>query len=240
MTLALTPTPNEALLREVDDAVRQDDLRQFWIRYGRLLIAAVVLGLAAFAGYLIWKNYQQEQAEANSVRYAEMLAGTTASQVDQNAIAELSNARQPGYRAGALLSKAAVTAAKGDTKGAVAAYGVIIADTSLAQPFRDVALIRQTALQFDTLPPQQVIDRLHPFVAAGSPWLGTAGELSALASMKLGKNDQAGTMFAAIARDPNVPRTIQTRAVQMASLLGVDAQVAPKPGETKDNAVNAQ
>ena len=54
--MALTPAQNEALIREVDDAVREDDLHNIWSRYGRLLIVVIAMGLAVFGGYLLWQN----------------------------------------------------------------------------------------------------------------------------------------------------------------------------------------
>lgn len=56
--LAVTPQPNEAFLREVDEELRRDSAVQFWNRYGRLLIGAVVAGLVAFGGYLLWQNWR--------------------------------------------------------------------------------------------------------------------------------------------------------------------------------------
>jgi hypothetical protein len=47
----------------------------------------------------------------------------------------------------------------------------------------------------------------------------------------LGKNDLAGAMFGAIAKDEAVPETIRSRVVQLAGVLGVDA--APEKGLKK-------
>ena len=73
--MALTPTetrqekdrllPDEAFLREVDDAVRAGDLESFWKKYGRWLLAAVGIGLLAFGGCIYWQNQQQGAADAN-------------------------------------------------------------------------------------------------------------------------------------------------------------------------------
>ena len=41
--MALTPQNSEAFMREVDDAVRQDQLTTFWQRYGRILIVLLVV-----------------------------------------------------------------------------------------------------------------------------------------------------------------------------------------------------
>jgi hypothetical protein len=98
----------------------------------------------------------------------------------------------------------------------------------LPKPYRDAALIRQTALQFDQLQPQEVISRLAPLAKPGEPWFGSAGEMTALAMIKQGNNQQAGQLFAAMARDQSVPEAIRSRAVQVASSLGVDAAAAPQ------------
>lgn len=223
--MALTPQDNEAFFREVDDALRQDQLTSFWGRYGRWLIVLVVLGLLAFGGWLFWNHRSEQKAGEKGEKYSKLIdtlqAGDKA-QATKQADA-LSIAAQPGYRASGLLIKAALALESKDSKAAIAQYKAIGADETLAQPYRDLALVRQTALEFDALPPQQVIDRLKPLAADGNPWFGSAGEMVAIAYMKLRKPELAGPLFAAMAKDRQVPETIRTRAVQMAGLLGVDA-----------------
>ena len=124
-----------------------------------------------------------------------------------------------------------ITAAEGNTKKAVADYAKVAADESLPQPFRDLALIRQTTVEFDTLPPQQVIDRLKPLAKPGNAWFGSAGEMTAISYMKLGKDNLAGPIFAQIAKQEDLPQTLRARAQQMAGALGVDTvQLEAKAG----------
>ncbi|HEX7874139.1 MAG TPA: tetratricopeptide repeat protein [Sphingobium sp.] len=238
--MALTPAPNDAFIREVDDAVRQDNLASFGKRYGVLIGGLIVLGLLVFGGWLLWQNHSHGVADETGERYAKALAGAASGKVDDAAIAAIAKDSQGGYRAGALLIQAGAKSDKNDVKGAIADYKAIAADAALAQPYRDLATVRQTALEFDSLPPQTAIDRLKPLAEKGNAWFGSAGEMTAIAYMKLGKRDVAGALFAEIAKTEGVPRTIQTRAVQMASLLGVDAQIAPQPGDNKDNSADAQ
>jgi hypothetical protein len=96
-------------------------------------------------------------------------------------------------------------------------------DAKLAQPYRELATVRLTALEFDRLPPQTVIDRLRPYAVAGNPWFGSAGEMTAMAYIKMNKRQDAARIFAAMAKDQKVPESIRTRSVQMAGSLGVDA-----------------
>jgi hypothetical protein len=99
----------------------------------------------------------------------------------------------------------------------------VMDDKGLAQPYRDLAAVRLTALEFDQMPPTDVIARLKPLTVAGNPWFGSAGEMTAMALLKMGRKDEAGRLFAAIAADDTVPDTIRSRAVQIAGTLGIDA-----------------
>lgn len=222
--MALTPQSNEAFMREVDDAVRQDQLVGFWKRFGRWIAAAVVLGLVALAGWLYWQHHSGIRAgEAGEQMASVMDAVSGGGTPDAKTLEVLEDGSQPGYRATALIAKAALAARKGDTKGAAATFKEIAANDSLPQPYRDLALVRQTALEFDQLKPEDVVARLKPLAVAGDPWFGSAGEMTALAYMKMGKPTLAGPIFAAMAKDAQVPQTARSRARQMAGLLGVDA-----------------
>ncbi len=70
---------------------------------------------------------------------------------------------------------------------------------------------------------------MQPLAKAGNPWFGSAGEMTALAMIKQGKKQQAGQLFAAIAKDKTVPQSIRDRSIQIAGSLGVDASAALGP-----------
>ena len=76
-------------------------------------------------------------------------------------------------------------------------------DGDLPKPYRDVALIRQTALEFDALKPEEVIARLQPLAKPGEPWFGSAGEMTALAMIKQGKKAEAGRLLCRDRQRPN-------------------------------------
>lgn len=232
--MALTPakpidekraTSDEVFLREVDDAVRASDLTNFWTRYGRWLLLLIIAGFIAFGGYIYWVNQQQAIVDKQSEAFVEAIDKLQAGD-DKAALPsleKLASADQSGYRAMAQLVLANLDAEKGNLKKAIAAYGKVASDSSLPQPFRDLALIRQTSAEFDTLKPQAVIDRLKPLSKPGNAWFGSAGEMTAMAYIKMGKDNMAGPIFAQIARQENLPQSLRARATQMAGALGVDA-----------------
>jgi hypothetical protein len=231
--LALTPETNDALIREVDDAVRRDDVLSFWSRYGRIVAGGVGVALAAYGGWLLWISHQNANAERNSEEFAVMLKSASSGQLDKENYGKLSKDGTSGYRSEAELVKAALAAGKSDVKAAIAAYDTLRADSGAPGPVRDLALIRRTALDFDNLKPQQVIDALKDLAVPGNPWFGSAGEMTAMSYLRMGKKREAGEMFASMNRDTTVMASVRLRAGQMAGMLGVspDALKTIETGE---------
>ena len=226
--MALTPQNNEAFIREVDEELRREQMSNIGKRYGLWIIVAVLVALAAFGGWTWWNHHQNTLAGEQGEQLATALDDIQQGRVAQatEIVGKLTSSDKDAVRATALLAQADMLLSKNDTKGAAAAFGKVAADDTLAQPFRDMALVRQTAVEYDSLQPQQVIDRLRGLADKGSPWLGSAGEMVAVAYLRQNKLQQAGQTFALIARTDGVPESVRARAVQMAGSLGVDAAPA--------------
>ncbi|SIN59561.1 hypothetical protein SAMN02745824_0089 [Parasphingorhabdus marina DSM 22363] len=215
----------QVFMREVDDAVRQADLQNFAARYGIWIGLVIVVGLASLAGWIFWNNSQQEEAGLRSEEYVAAIDSMRQNNLDgaSTALKPLEEAKQDGYRAAAQLMQANIALEKEDPAAAIAGYQKVAADETLPQPFRDLALIRQTATEYDSLEPQQVVDRLKPLAVPGNPWFGSAGEMVAIAYLQMENTDLAGPLFAQLAQDLSVPPTIRSRALQMAGVQGIDA-----------------
>ena len=56
--MAQPPDVGETFLREVDENLRRDQMRDFFKAYGNWLIAGVVLFLAASGGLIWWRQHQ--------------------------------------------------------------------------------------------------------------------------------------------------------------------------------------
>ncbi len=216
---------DEAFLREVDDELRRDQLSGWWRRWGRLLLVAIGAGLIAFAGYLWWHEEHKRKAGELGEKLTQVFSNADFGN-DTRATAALSQLKlsgNKGYETAAMLGEAEVAIRKGDTKKAADAFGAVAADANAPKAYRDLALVRQTALQFDGLKPAEVISRLKSLAIAGNPWFASAGEMTAIAYLNENKPDLAGPLFAAIARDNEAPPSVRTRAAQMAAALGIDA-----------------
>lgn len=223
--LALPTDPAETFVREVDENLRRDQARDFLKKNGPWIIGAILLFLAGAAGWLYWQDRQQKQAEVETEKLNTAMGQLGAEQVAEaeRQLGPLEDSNAEGVSAAARLTKAAIALDKADRKTAMDIYRSVMDDKGLAKPFRDLATIRLTALEFDQMKPEDVIARLKDLAVAGNPWFGSAGEMTAMALLKLNRKAEAGRLFAAMAADDKVPDTIRTRAVQIAGTLGIDA-----------------
>lgn len=218
----------ETFVREVDENLRRDQLRDLFKAYGNWLVAGVVFFLAASGGLIWWHQHQVQKAEGQIEQLSGVYTDIGAGKITQSqqTLDNLSDSGSKAVRASARFARAALAIQQGDLKTAIATYKSLADDSGLPQPYRDAAVVRQTALEFDQLQPQEVISRLQPLTKPAEPWFGSAGEMTALALVKQGKRAEAGQLFANIAKDTTVPSAIRDRATQLAASFGVDVSSA--------------
>jgi hypothetical protein len=215
----------DVFFREVDEAVRQDEMVGLFKRYGKLAAAVIVVGLLALAGYLYWDHSSKQSAGEVGEQLTlalDKLEARNIGAADKELVGVVGKGG-PGSAVAAKLLRGGIAQQQDKPADAAKLFAEVAADGDAPKPFRDLATIREVSLKFDSLPPQQVVDRLKPLAVPGNAWFGSAGELLAIAYMKQNRNDLAGPLFAAISRDKDVPETLRRRTRQMAGLLGVDA-----------------
>lgn len=227
---------NQTFLREVDENLRRDRVRDFFRDYRGVLIGGLILFLASAGGIIWWQDYrlkkQGEQVEKLATIYRDINDSKLAkvpAELDQ-----LSASSGQAVRASAMFTRAALALQQNDPALASKTYGDIAHDSAMPQAYRDAALLRQTTLDFDKLKPDEVISRMAPLAKPDSAWFGSAGELTAMALIKQGKKLEAGKLFAAIAANKDVPVSMRGRAVQIAGSLGVDASAALPPSAQQE------
>jgi hypothetical protein len=213
------------IFQEVDEEVRREQLKKLWDRYGIFAIAAAVAVVAAVAG---WRGYDwwiQSQAAKFGDAFS---AAQTLSQQGKHAEAEaafsrLASEATPGYRVLARLSDAANLAAT-DPKAAVAAYDQITADSSVAQPLRDLAAMRAGLLLVDSAPLSEMSARLEHLAGPDGTFRHTARELLALSAWRSGDMAAARRWVDIIMADGDTPGSVRSRIEVLMAMLPATAR----------------
>ncbi|QZD89169.1 tetratricopeptide repeat protein [Qipengyuania aurantiaca] len=213
----------DALLREVDEAVRQGDFESFMASYGKPLLGLVIVGLVAFGGYLYWDGEREGAMERSGEELVTVLDQIEAGNID-TATGQLDGFDGKGSPAvSAKMLRAGIASEAGENEEAARLYGEIAEDGNAPEALRNLALVRRTTLLFDTMKPEEVVAAMKPLAVPGEPFFTSAGELVAHAYLAQDKRAEAGALFAEIARDENTPEVARARMLNMAGILGVDA-----------------
>jgi hypothetical protein len=208
------------IFREIDEELRRDNLLKLWSRYGRYLIAGVVVALVIAGGVVAWREHLASERRAQSARYAAALALARGGK-DADAVKLFSSVTQDGGGYGLLsaFETAALTARAGDAKSAAAAYDKIAATPDVDPELRELAVLLSVVQGLNDGDPQAAIARLEPLTASGKPWHASALELTAAAQLKAGNKPAALDIYKKLADDLAAPEGVRARAAEMAAAL---------------------
>jgi len=212
------------IFQEVDEEVRREQLKKLWERYGVYAIALAVLLVAGVAAYRGWEYYQAKQAAEMGARFdtaMELSEAGGKSAEAQAAFAKIATDGTAGYRVLARLQEAAELG-KTDAKAAVAAYDAIAADTSVAQPLRNVAAVRAAIMLVDSAPLAEMSRRLETLATPDGSFRHTARELLALAAYRANDTAALKRWLDALASDGETPQSLRLR---MEALRALTAEV---------------
>ena len=216
---------SDALVREVDDAVRTDQYKHIWDNYGRYIIGAVVVALLGFGAFLFFSGQSDADREKNTEVLVQSLDQLEAGNLDKadETISDLAENGRGGAKAQAQMLRAGIAQEQGRNAEAAALFEQVAANDDIPQSLRDLAELRAVIAGYDDLEPSEVIERLTTLAAEGEPYFGSAGEILAMAHLDNGDRKRAGELFAKLSKADDVPETVKGRARQMASVLGIDA-----------------
>ena len=213
------------IFQEVDEEVRREQLKKLWQQYGNYFIALcvlIVVGVGAWRGYQWWEAKQAAQSGA-AFEQAITLAEAGKHQEAEAAFAKLAANGTAGYRVLARLREAAELAGT-DSKGAIAAYDEIAADSSAEQVIRDLAAVRAGFLLADTASYSEIRNRLEPLAVADRPFRHSAREILALSAWKSGDMTAARQWTDMIMTDPQTPAGARSRAEVLSELIAASGR----------------
>ena len=208
------------IFREIEEELRRDNLLKLWSRYGRYIIAGVVLLLLIGGGIVAWREHQASDRRAQSARYSTALSLAREGKDEDAARAFGGLSREGGGYAGlAAFEEAQLQAKAGDAKAAIATYDRIAASDGFDKELRDLAVLLSVMHSLKDGDPKALIQRLEPLTVTGSPWRSTALELTAAARLKSGDKSGALELYQKLADDLAAPQGLRARAAEMAAAL---------------------
>lgn len=210
------------VFREVDEAVRQDQLKQIWKRHGWLITAVVVLIVLGVGGWQGWKAWQADKRSEASDAYAAALQKARTGQVpaaleDLGALADPADGEVGTLAA---FAQARVLAGEGRTAEAIEVWDRLAASDAAGPSFKAAALILSVQHQVDSGDAAQLTQRLQPQLAEGQPYRAAAAELTALLALKQGDKARARELLTGLTTAPDASAGMRDRASQLLLAIG--------------------
>jgi len=208
------------IFQEVEEELRRENVLKLWQRYGKYVIAVVVLALLIAGGIAAWREHQASERRAQGARFAGAL-NLVREGKDADAAKLFASLAQDGGGYGVLagFEGAELKARSGERKAAIADYDRLAASTSLDPEFRDLAVLLSVMHGLPDGDPQAAVERLTPLTVAGNPWRASALDLTAAAKLKAGDRAGALEIYKQLADDLSAPQTLRARAAEMAAAL---------------------
>jgi hypothetical protein len=212
----------DQFINEVDEELKRDRQMVLWQKYGRFAVAGVLLVVIGVAAVVGWRHYQANRRAEAGIAFVSAVenASTGKSAEALKAFRALGADGPTGFAELARLQEAAELTRQGNEAGAAQVYDAMAKDSSVAEPFRNLALLLYGLAVLDRADPQALVKRLEPLTVAASPWRYSALELTALVARKRGDGKAAQKIFKRLADDATTPPSIRARAAEFLAVSG--------------------
>jgi hypothetical protein len=211
------PVSDSAAFHEVDEAVRKDELKEWWGRWGTWVVAGAVAVVVAVAGLVGWRQYDASQRGTASAAYSAALA-----QIAQDpAAARAALDKQAKDAPDPYRSLAAMIAAQlQQPLDAEVTALLAVAPTLSSAELTDLATVIAAFKSVDSPRAEEMVAKLEPLAGPDRPFRLSVRELQAMVAVRKGDTKRARELWTEIAKDPQAPQGTAQRASAMLNLYG--------------------
>jgi hypothetical protein len=227
------------LFREAEDELRKETAENAVKRATPFVIGAIVLSLAAGAGYQFYQAQKVKGIEAAGIAYDAAMTKLQSGDLvgGEAALAAIAKTAPAGYAAQATLQRGAVLQEQGKAAEARVVFedaAKTIKDVDLA----DLARLRAAYIAADSETREQLTARLTPVIDRKGAFAPLAKELVAARAWEAGDVAAARSAYSLLQLDINAPEGVRSRAAQAIAVIDAGATksktpmvIAPQPGQ---------
>ncbi|MCT4655337.1 MAG: tetratricopeptide repeat protein [Cohaesibacter sp.] len=220
-------------IREVDEELRDEQMKKAWDKYGPFVIGFALLIVLATAANKGWDYWKSSQAATSGDAFLAALQLSENGQTGE-AIARLEALKKDGtggYPTLAEMRIASEIAKEGKVDEALAQFEAIAADSSKGQLMQDLARIRAAGLLLDQGKADEVILQLTSMMD-GNDFRHSARELVLLAYLDKADFAKALPIAERVVQDAESPAQLRQRAEVYAAYIR--SQIGEEASKAKE------
>jgi hypothetical protein len=211
----------DALLREVVEDVKNEQLQQIWNKYGLAIIVSVALILTAAISFESLKNWHTKKQQELSNSYSIALSLQNQGRLDESLeVYSVLTERTSGiYSSLARIQVANIYLTQNKAEDAEKVLYAIVNDNSVLPQMRNIAAIKLASYKLDNNTPADEIKSLLTPIVENDENSNIAREMLAMLYIREKDITQAKNEYKKIADSSDVSDELRNRALDMLNLL---------------------
>ena len=215
----VNPELTDSFIQEVDEDVKNDNLKELWNRYGLFVIAVVVLAVSAAVSF---DKLQAWQTMRNQNRTETYMAATKLQDSPEETIAALQKISQDNqgiFSDFAKLQIANVLLEENKQEEALAALEKLAGEQQVNSEVKNIALVKLATYKVDTMAYEDLKQLLQPVLIEGNSWMPLAQDLLAMSAIKSGDLENARSIYENILKIKELPEDFRAKIQDMLSSI---------------------
>lgn len=209
---------SDNMLLEVEDALRAQQIKALWDKFGQWLIGAVIIIVLGTAVGVIWHGHTTSALSQQTAQLLAFLESDVDGKAAESDLAALSAKTDMPLKVIAELYRAQKLEKAKDLKGAQSVYADIAKQGGTPDIMKDLAQLHvvRIGVAMDQKA-EDLLPQLDKLTADDAPFRASAMELKGLLLQKQGKNDEANAVFSALSKNDDAPPSLRNRAKALIS-----------------------
>ena len=215
------PVVEDSFIREINEELKNENIKKLWDKYGLHLIVALVVVLTLAVSFETFRNWRIKRFEDASNTYAYALALQSMDRLDEsiNVLQKLQQGTSGIYADIAQMQIANIRLEEGKIEEASALLQKMTKDEKITPQIRDIAAIKLASYKLDGAPAEEVRALLQPLMQDDNSWKNVAKEIAAMLAVREKDMKDARRLYSEISADPQASESIRSRAQDMLSVL---------------------
>lgn len=212
---------DDALIREVSEDVKNDQMKVLWDKYGLFVIIFVALSITAAVSFETFKTWMNKKNQEVSNAFAVAISLQNQGKLDDSLkILQTLSEKSSIYSDIARLQMANIYFEQNNDKKAIEQLEFLVSDKGDSNQMREIALLKLAAYKLDNnAPSAEIRELLMPLAEKENGSYNVARELLAMLAIRDGNLEDAKSEYELIAASANGSDALKSRALDMINIL---------------------
>ena len=218
-TSNINPEYTDAFIQEVDEDVKNDNLKVLWNRYGFAIIAFVVIAVSAAVSFDQIRLWKIAQNQRNTETYMEAAQPRPNPSDSIEALQKISQQDNGLFSDFARLQIANIKFSEEKNEEGLAVLQGLIDDKQVNTEVKHIALVKLATYKVDTLSKEELENLLQPLLEENNSWNPVARDLLALSAIRNGDIETARNIYENILKVKDLPEGFRNKIQDILSSL---------------------